>query len=124
MKPSGLKAWHHAPSAEVLRLLEVNPLTGLAAGEVASRQRKFGPNRISPRRGTPGWLKLLQQFAQPLVLVLVVAAVLMAFLAEWVDAAVIFGVVFVNAIVGFIQEARAEHAIASLLQMVTTEATV
>jgi cation-transporting ATPase F len=124
MKPSGLKAWHHSPSAEVLRLLEVEPRTGLSVEEVALRQRKFEPNRIRPRRGTPAWLKFLQQFAQPLVLVLIVAAVLMAFLGEWVDASVIFGVVFVNSIVGFIQETRAERAITSLLQMVTTEATV
>jgi Ca2+-transporting ATPase len=124
MKSSDKKAWHHTALAEVLRLLDVDACMGLSSDEVALRQKKFGPNRVTARRGTPAWLKFLQQFAQPLLYVLLVASGVMAFLGEWVDASVIFGVVFVNATVGFLQESRAEKAIASLLQLVTTETTV
>jgi len=117
------KHYHQLHADEVLRLLEVNLQTGLAGDEVKRRQIRFGPNRVTPPPGKPAWLKFLEQFNQPLVFILLVAAVITAFLGEWVDSSVIFGVVLVNAIVGFLQEARAERAIESLARMVTTEAT-
>ena len=116
--------WHQLHVEDVLRLLEVDPKVGLSQPEVERRRQKFGPNRISPPRGTPAWRKFLRQFNQPLVYILLVAVVVTAFLGEWVDSAVIFGVVFVNGIVGFLQEAKAEKAIASLSRMVTTQASV
>ena len=118
------KSWHHVHSAEVLRLLGVDVATGLAPVEVARRLREFGPNRVTARRGTPAWLKFLRQFNQPLVYILLVAVGVTAFLGEWVDSSVIFGVVFINASVGFLQEAKAEQAIESLSRMVATETTV
>ena len=110
MKTSGQKAWHHAAPADILRLLDVDLRTGLNSDAVARRQKEFGPNRVSARRGTPAWLRFLQQFHQPLVYVLVVASGVTAFLGEWVDSSVIFGVVFINAIVGFLQEAHCPSA--------------
>ena len=101
MKESLTKPWHHTPSSEVLRLLGVEVATGLAADEVARRLKEFSPNRVTARRGTPAWLKFLRQFNQPLVYILIAAVGVTAFLGEWVDSAVIFGVVFVNAIFGF-----------------------
>ncbi len=117
-------AWHHLPGAEVLRLLEVDAPVGLAADETKRRREKFGFNRITPRRGKPAWLKFLEQFNQPLVYILLVAVVVTAVLGEWVDSAVILGVVLINAVVGFIQEAKAEKSIEALSRMLTTEATV
>ncbi len=117
-------AWHHLSGAEVLRLLEVDLPTGLAPDAAKSRQAKFGFNRITPRPGTPGWLKFLQQFNQPLVYILLVAVGVTAFLGEWVDSSVIFCVVLINAVVGFLQEAKAEKSIEALSRMLTTEATV
>jgi len=118
------KPWHHIHSAEVLRLLGVAVAAGLAADEVVRRQKEFGPNRVTARRGTPAWLKFLQQFNQPLVYILVAAVGVTAFLGEWVDSSVIFSVVIVNAIFGFLQEAKAEKAIEALARMVETETTV
>jgi len=66
----------------------------------------------------------LLQFHQPLVYILLAAAFITLILQEWVDSSVIFGVVIVNAIIGFIQESKAEKAIESLKQMMTTQATV
>jgi len=116
--------WHQLQAADVVRLLDVDLQTGLTGAEVERRQQKFGLNRITARRGTPAWVKFLQQFNQPLVYILLVAVGVTAVLGEWVDSCVIFGVVFINAIVGYLQEAKAEKAISALAGMVATEATV
>ncbi len=124
MNPPAQRHFHQLHTDEVLRLLEVNLQTGLEGDEIKRRQARFGPNRVTPPRGKPAWRKFLQQFNQPLVYILIAASGITAFLAEWVDSSVIFGVVFINAIVGFLQEAKAEKAIESLARMVTTETTV
>jgi len=123
-KPATTTNWHQLPATEAARLLDVDLKTGLAGEEVKRRQAKFGLNRITSRPGTPAWVKFLQQFNQPLVYILLAAVGVTAFLGEWVDSSVIFGVVFINAIVGFLQEAKAEKAISSLASMVATETTV
>ena len=82
MKTPGQTAWHHAASAEILRLLDVELRTGLDSEEVARRQKEFGPNRVRAPRGTPAWLKFLQQFNQPLVGILLVASGVTAVLGE------------------------------------------
>ncbi|MDP3070845.1 MAG: cation-transporting P-type ATPase [Opitutaceae bacterium] len=124
MKPRDQNSWHHLPTEEALQFLDVNLSTGLSAAEVLRRQKQFGPNRVTARRSTPAWVKFIQQFNQPLVYILLLAVGVTAFLGEWVDSTVIFGVVLINAIVGFLQEAKAEKAIEALAQMVATETTV
>ena len=118
------KPWHQLPPEEIVGFLDANLSTGLSAEEVRRRQKEFGPNRVTARHGTPAWFKFLQQFNQPLVYILLVAVGVTAFLGEWVDSSVIFGVVIINAIVGFLQEAKAEKAIEALAKMVATETTV
>lgn len=118
------KAWHQLPVEEVLESLGVNSSIGLSAAEVHHRQKEFGPNRVTARHGIPGWIKFLQQFNQPLVYILLIAVAVTAFLGEWVDSSVIFGVVLINAIVGFLQEAKAEKAIEALAKMLPIETTV
>jgi Ca2+-transporting ATPase len=116
--------WHHLEMREVCRLLDADVRHGLGAGEVRRRQEEYGPNRVTQRAGTPLWRLFLRQFNQPLVYILLVAAAITAFLREWVDSGVIFGVVLINAIIGFIQESKAGKAIEALSRMVRTEATV
>ncbi len=118
------KAWHHLPLGQVMDFLGVNVSTGLSSEEVLRRQKEFGPNRIQVQQGVAGWIKFLQQFNQPLVYILLVSVAVTAFLGEWVDSSVIFGVVLINAIVGFAQEAKAEKAIDALAKMLPVEATV
>jgi cation-transporting ATPase F len=116
--------WHCLAAGDVCKHFAVDPSVGLSADEVQRRRAKFGPNQMTARRGTPAWLKFLQQFNQALVYILLAATAVSAALGEFVDAAVIFGVVFVNAVVGFIQESKAEKAIGALAKMVRTEAAV
>ena len=116
--------WHHLPAEEAAKLLESDFATGLSAEEVRRRQKEFGANRLTARRGTPGWRRFLKQFTEPLIYALIAAASITAWLGEYVDAGIIFGVVFINAVIGFIQESKAEGALEALMKMVTTEATV
>ena len=105
------KPWHQFQIEEVLHFLDVEVTTGLSGTEIKLRREKFGPNRVTARRGTPAWFKFLQQFNQPLVYILILAVGVTLFLGEWVDSLVIFTVVLINAIGGFLQEAKAEKAI-------------
>ncbi len=117
-------AWHALAETEVVRTLDIDLKRGLSADEVRRRQAQYGPNRLTARKGTPGWKRFLQQFNQPLVYILVVAAGVTLALHEYIDSAVIFLVVLINAIVGYLQESKAEKAIEALARMVTTEASV
>jgi len=122
--PQAPAHWHVLPESQVCQLLRADLQLGLSAAEVGRRQKEFGPNIVTARAGTPAWLKFLQQFNQPLVYILLLAVGVTAFLGEWVDCSVIFGVVLINAIVGFLQESKAEKAIEALAKMVATETTV
>jgi len=116
--------WHALPAAEVADLLETDPEQGLDLFTVEHRRAQFGANALTPPKG-PGALKrLLQQFLDPLVLILIAAGVVTIVLGDWVDAIVIFGVVLLNALVGYFQEARAVAAIDALTKSMTTEATL
>ncbi len=118
------RQWHHLPEAELIELLETSPEKGLDSSEVGRRSEQFGLNRITKKTGTGPLLLFLLQFHQPLVYVLLGSAVITSFLQEWVDAGVIYGVVLVNAVIGFIQESRAVKAIEALSQALTISATV
>lgn len=119
-----LDQMHQIEVGEVARLLETDYKRGLSTAEITRRQEKYGLNRIRERAGKPAWKRFLLQFAQPLIYILLLAVGVTAFLHEWVDSAVIFLVVFINAVVGFIQESKAEKAIDALSKMVVTETTV
>jgi len=116
--------WHHLPTDEVLQLLETHPQTGLDIFAVKHRQEELGRNVLTPRRGKSPLMRFLLQFNNPLIYILLVATVVTAFVKDIVDAAIIFAAVLVNAIIGYIQESRAERAIEALAQAMTTEATV
>lgn len=118
------KHWHNLPADEVLDLLETDPDKGLDTFEVARRRKHFGPNAITQRKGQGPLLRLLLQFHQPLIYILLAAGLITAILQEWVDSGVILGVVLVNAFIGFLQESKALSAIAALARVMISEATV
>ncbi len=118
------KHWHHLPTDEVLQLLETDPQTGLDIFAVKHRQEDLGLNVLTPQRGKSPLVRFLLQFNNPLIYILLVATVITAVVKDIVDAAIIFAAVLVNAVIGYIQESRAERAIEALAQAMTTEATV
>jgi cation-transporting ATPase F len=106
--------WHHLPRDEIETLLESDSEKGLDTFEVAHRQKNFGPNRLTLKKGKSPLVLFLLQFNQPLVYILLGAAFVTFALQEWVDSGVIFTVVLVNSVIGFIQESRALKAIEAL----------
>jgi cation-transporting ATPase F len=124
MKELPQNNWHELPTDSVVKILESDPDTGLAKAEVEARLRQFGPNEMTAQKRMSEWMRFLLQFGQPLMYILLLASAVTLFLGEYVDSAVIFGVTFVNALVGFFQESKAEKAIEALSKMVLTEATV
>lgn len=97
---------------------------GLPLTAVRERQQKYGANELALRTVTPVWKRFARQFNNLLIYVLLVAAVLAGVLAEWLDMAVILAVVVVNAVIGFIQEGRAERALSAIQSMLTAYAVV
>lgn len=116
------KHWHHLPIAEVADLLESDLENGLDLFEVKRRQEHFGPNRLTPPKGKSPLVRFLLQFNNPLIYILLVGGTVTAALRDWVDAAIIFAVVLVNAVIGFVQEAKAEKAIEALAQTMAAKA--
>jgi len=116
--------WHHLPEKEVLDLLDSDQDKGLDRFEVENRQQNFGANALTQRKGQGALLRFLLQFNQALVYILLVAVVIKLLLSAWVDAAVIFGVVLLNSIIGFAQEGKALSALEALSRVLTTESTV
>ena len=115
---------HHIPAEEILGMLGVDPAKGLDLFEVDHRRERFGPNLLKERKGRNPVQQFLLQFHQPLVYVLLASALITAIMKGYVEAAVIFGVVLVNAVIGFIQESKALKAIHALSTSLTSRAMV
>src|SRR5262250_576646 len=99
MQPeSAATAWHALAADEVVKQLHSNVQSGLAATEAARRRDKYGPNRL-PVAGKRGpFMRFLLQFNNILVYVLLASAFVKLMLGLWLDAAIIFGVVILNAL--------------------------
>ena len=116
--------WYSHSVRELDRSLETNLASGLTSAQVKQRQEHYGANQLKGKPGKSPIVKFLAQFNQPLLYILLIAGVVKAFLGEWVNAWVIWAVTLINAIIGFVQEAKAENAIAALASAVQTETTV
>ena len=117
------KAWHALSASETLARLD-SAADGLTSAEARRRLARYGPNRLATRQVRPAWLRLLDQLNNTLIHVLLAAAVITAALGEWLDTSVILGVVAINALVGFIQEGRAEKALDAIRDLLTPTALV
>ncbi len=116
--------WHALDAAVVAARLDTRLELGLSADEVDRRRERWGRNQLEPKPPRPAWIVLALQFHQPLIYILLAAGVISAVLGEWVDASVIWAVVLINAIVGYLQESRAARSIDALSRSMIAEATV
>lgn len=116
--------WHTLSEKQVVQTLASHPQTGLTHSEADMRHQQMGPNQLTAKGGKSPWLRFLEQFNEPLLYILLAAGVVTLLLQDWIDAGVIFAVILINVIIGYIQESKAEDAIAALSEVVTTEATV
>jgi Ca2+-transporting ATPase len=116
--------WHAQNAAAVASALGVDPAIGLDSAEAASRLATHGPNRLASKAPRPAWLKFIDQFRNFLVIVLIGAALLAGVVGDLKDATVIAIVVLFNATLGFLQEYRAEAALAALKDMLAPIARV
>jgi len=116
--------WHALSANEALAHHGVDPAHGLAEDEAATRLARHGPNRPSQQPGRSAFSRFFGQMKEPLVLVLIASGIVTGALGEWIDSSVIFGVVLVNAVIGYLQEDKAEAALAALARAVATEVTV
>ena len=115
-------SWHAMSADEVVRRLATNGEKGLDANEASSRFQKYGPNRLPEGKKRGPFMRFLAQFNNVLVYVLLGAGFTKLMLSLWVDAAIIFAVIVLNGLLGFIQEGRAEKALDSIRNMLSAEA--
>ncbi|GAA0223241.1 HAD-IC family P-type ATPase [Cryptosporangium japonicum] len=108
---------HDRTATEVAALFEVRPERGLSDDEAAARLDRYGPNELPEPTHRSPWLRFLDQFRSWLFAILFGAAVLAAAVGELGEAAVILLVLLINAVIGFVQERRAEHSLEALRQM-------
>ncbi|BAZ41819.1 ATPase, E1-E2 type [Calothrix sp. NIES-4101] len=116
--------WHSLEISEAIARLQTDAEIGLSDTQAQHLLTSGGANELTGKKGKPWWLKFLLQFNQPLLIILLCAGLVKALSGSLVNAGVIWGVTTTNAIIGFIQEAKAESAIAALAKAITTEATI
>src|SRR5262245_56368788 len=115
-------AWHALSADDVMKRLATDSKQGLDASEVAPRFGKYGPNRLPEGKKRGPFMRFLAQFNNILVYVLLGAGFTKLMLNLWVAAGIIFAVVVLNALLGFIQEGKAEKALDSIRNMLSAEA--
>src|SRR6201991_1805601 len=115
-------AWHAMPPDKVVGRLTTDSAKGLDPADAAARLQKYGPNRLPEGKKRGPFARFLAQFNNILIYVLLAAGFTKLMLNLWVDAAIIFGVVVLNALLGFIQEGKAEKALDSIRNMLSAEA--
>ena len=119
-----------ASAEEVLDEQKSSAESGLTSAEAQSRLASVGPNKLKEEEKTPLWIRFFQQMADPMVIMLIVAAVISAVTgmiqgeSEWADVIIIMTVVIINSALGVIQEAKSEEALAALQEMSAAQSKV
>lgn len=116
--------WHSLGSDKILEIFESDADDGLGPLSIKHREEYFGKNRLKEKKQDSKLKKFFVQFHNALIYILLGASLVTALLHEWIDSGVIFFVVLINVIIGYIQELKAQEAIESLKEMMVTEAVV
>lgn len=115
-------SWHALGTDEVLKHLDTLADQGLNEEEAERRLQAYGPNQLAEKPPTSFWQMLWDQFNNFVIMMLIVAAVISAFLGDYVEAGAILAIVVLNATLGVVQERRAEQALAALKKLAAPEA--
>ncbi|MEA3370996.1 MAG: cation-transporting P-type ATPase, partial [Campylobacterota bacterium] len=118
------KNWHSIESEKAVEIFESDATDGLGPLSIKHREEYFGKNLLKEKKQDSKLKKFFLQFHNALIYILLGASIVTALLQEWIDSGVIFGVVIINVIIGYIQEVKAQEAIESLKKMMNTEAVV
>ena len=117
------ESWHSKSEEDIFKSLHAS-IDGLQAEDICQRFVKFGANRIAETKSRGLLERFFSQFHNVLIYVLIVAAVVTAMLQHWLDAGVIISVVMINAIIGVVQEGKAENALRAIRKMLSLNAMV
>ena len=115
--------WHRIPVGRTFEELS-SGLSGLDDGSVEAQRARYGPNELREKEKKPAWVIFLSQFKDFMILVLIAAAVVSGVVGDLTDTMIILVIVLLNAILGFVQEYRAEKAMEALKRMATLQARV
>ena len=124
MKVATDKAWHTQAPEDVVTALRSHFERGLDPEEAAQRLKEEGANELKEQPHPGFWAMLFDQFKNFLVIILIIASVISMLLGDWVEAAAILAIVILNAVLGVVQESKAEEALAALQKMAAPEAEV
>jgi len=116
-------AWHSL-DIETLSRHASSSIDGLSQQDAQHRLQEYGPNRLKPAKKKSPLIRFLAQFHNVLIYVLLGASSITALLGHWIDSGVIIGVVLINAIIGFVQEGKAEKALDAIRDMLSHQAMV
>src|SRR4030065_2943688 len=114
--------WHQKTFEDVIEELKTS-LKGISSEEAQKRLLEYGPNELKEKKKKTPFMMFLDQFRDFMILILIAAAVISGFIGELSDTIAIIVIVILNAVVGFIQEYRAEKAMAALKKMAAPSAT-
>ncbi len=109
--------WWRREISEIVSMLKTDLEKGLTSEQIEERQKQYGPNQLKEQKGPSALTILIDQFKDFIIWVLLFAAIVSGLLKEWVDAIAIIAIVILNAILGFIQEYRAEKSLAALKKL-------
>lgn len=118
-----MKSWHTLDITAVLAEMD-STVNGLSGKRVSEAMAKFGPNELTEKKKKPAWVIMLSQFKDFMIIVLITAAVISGIAGDLVDTVIILVIVLLNAIVGFVQEYRAERTMEALKKMAASKANV
>jgi Ca2+-transporting ATPase len=121
---NGSDIWHALEASNVVSALRTSPNDGLALREAEKRLAEFGPNELEEADHPSLLQMILEQFNNFIVIVLIIAAAISAVLGDYIEAAAILAIVVINALLGVIQERRAEEALAALQRLAAPDAQV
>jgi Ca2+-transporting ATPase len=115
--------YYTIPAVKVLQKLE-SSRSGLTSTEAKARLQRYGPNVLERKKKTPPFIIFLNQFLSPLIYILLIAAIISFIAGHHTDGLVVIGVLILNAVIGFVQETRAEKAMEALIRMAAPRASV